>query len=163
MGKFVSILLLSLMSTSSFAGTTIFGMELGELSTDQLKKMFPATYIGVNRFTEGKMYSIPVKSVGVSGLKRLKTVFNKDRKLVGVLAVMSKSRFNQITQELNSQYKMVRQNIPYVGRRDVKFVDGPTEILLEAPSTSSEMSVNYILKKEVLFTSIEAMLLLKLS
>jgi hypothetical protein len=34
---------------------------------------------------------------------------------------------------------------------------------LEAPSTSSEMSVNYILKKEVLFTSIEAMLLLKLS
>jgi hypothetical protein len=76
---------------------------------------------------------------------------------------MPKSRFNQITQELNSQYKMVRQNIPYVGRRDVKFVDGPTEILLEAPSTSSEMSVNYILKKEVLFTSIEAMLLLKLS
>lgn len=138
------VLLLSLFSTAAFADPTIFSMELGVTTEDQLKSMYKVEHIGTNKYSDGNMYSIPTGEVSFDGLKELTVIFDTDGVLVAVLAKLPKSKFSYLNSILSEKYKRVSQNIPFVGNKSASYRDGSTEISLDAPHLSFDMSMNYL-------------------
>ena len=57
---------------------------------------------------------------------------------------MPKSKFNDIFNSLSSKYKLINKKIPFVGDKEAKFIDGNTEITLNAPHMSFNMDLYYI-------------------
>lgn len=71
-------------------------------------------------------------------------IFDTTGLLIAVITTLPKSKFDYLNQTLGGKYKRVSQNIPFVGNKSVTYRDGGTEITLEAPHMSFEMSMNYI-------------------
>jgi hypothetical protein len=83
-------------------------------------------------------------------LQSCRLIFDKDGKLMAVLMTFSKSgsgqhipEFNYYYKLLREKYKLVGSRIPFVGDTWAKFVDGNTEIILEAPHLSFTMTLLY--------------------
>lgn len=138
------LLALALQCSSVLADPTIFGMELGKLTETELKTKFNGVHTGVNKFSNGNMYSVPVSNIKFDGLKEVTTIFSDDGKLVAVLTTFPKSKFDYLNNALSSKYTLVSQNIPFVGNKEAKYRDGATEITLDAPHMSFDMTMNYI-------------------
>ncbi|TKD46455.1 hypothetical protein [Azotobacter chroococcum] len=135
---------LSLLSSVAFADPTIFGMELGVTTEQQLKSAYNVNHIGTNKYSNGNMYSVPVSAINFDGLQEVTTVFDTEGKLLAVLTTLPKSKFDYLHKTLGGKYKLVNQNIPFVGNKSAKYRDGTTEITLDAPHLSFQMSMNYI-------------------
>ncbi|WP_201746220.1 hypothetical protein [Veronia nyctiphanis] len=135
---------LMLLSSSVFAIPTIFEMELGKMTEKELKSIYNVKHAGTNKYNNGNMYSIPVSSFNVEGLKEVTTVFNTDGKLVAVLSTLPQSKFDELNKSLSESYKLFIEKIPFMGNKKVVYRDGEREISLEAPFMSFEMSMNYI-------------------
>lgn len=138
------VLGVSLFSSLAFADPTIFNMELGKTTETQLKSIYNVQYTGANKYSNGNMYSVPTSAINFDGLKEVTTIFDTNGVLVAVLTTLPKSKFDYLNQTLGGKYKRVSQNIPFVGDKSAKYRDGGTEITLEAPHMSFEMSMNYI-------------------
>ncbi|OOE49069.1 hypothetical protein BZG12_16260 [Salinivibrio kushneri] len=119
-------------------------MELGAMKEKDLKAKYNVTHTGTNKYSSGNMYSIPVSSIDFQGLKEVTTIFSSDGKLVGVLTTLPKNKFDYLNKALSGKYKLVNQKIPFVGNKAATYRDGATEITLEAPHMSFDMSMNYI-------------------
>lgn len=137
-------LALALLSSSAFADPTIFGMALGEMTEKDLKATYKVKHTGKNKYSNGNMYSVPVSNINFEGLKKVTTIFSTDGKLVAVLTTLPKSKFNYLNEALGGKYKLVNQKIPFVGNKKSIYRDGDTEVTLEAPHMSFNMSMNYI-------------------
>jgi hypothetical protein len=135
---------LSLLSSVAFADPVVFGMELGKTSEQQLKAAYNVNHTGTNKYSNGNMYSVPVSAINFDGLQEVTTIFDTDGKLIAVLTTLPKSKFDYLNKTLGGKYKLVNQNIPFVGNKSATYRDGATEITLEAPHMSFEMSMNYI-------------------
>lgn len=137
-------LALSLLSSTAFADPTIFGMELGEMTETDLKAKYNVSHTGTNKYSDGNMYSVPTSSINFDGLKEVTAIFDTNSKLVAVLTTVPKHKFDTLNQALGGKYKRVSQNIPFVGNKSAKYRDGTTDIILEAPHLSFEMTMHYI-------------------
>lgn len=137
-------LAIALLSSSAFADPTIFGMELGAMTEKDLKAKYNVSHTGTNKYSSGNMYSIPVSSIDFQGLKEVTTIFSSDGKLVAVLTTLPKNKFDYLNQALSGKYKLVNQKVPFVGNKAATYRDGATEITLEAPHMSFDISMNYI-------------------
>lgn len=137
-------LALTLMSSMAIADPVVFGMELGKTTEDQLRAMYKATPTGTNKYSNGNMYSIPVSAISFEGLQEVTTIFGTDGKLLAVLTTLPKEKFEYLNNALSGKYKLEKQNIPFVGDKSASYRDGTTQITLEAPHMSFEMSMNYI-------------------
>lgn len=131
-------------SSVAFADPTIFNMELGKTTENQLKSMYNVQHAGTNKYSKGNMYSVPTSVINFDGLQEVSTIFDKKGVLVAVLTTLPKSKFDYLNQTLGGKYKRVSQNIPFVGNKSATYRDGGTEITLEAPHMSFEMTMNYI-------------------
>lgn len=134
----------SMWSSILFADPVIFGMELGKTTESEIKSSYAASYQGMNKYSQGNMYSIPTSKIDFDGLQEVTTVFNQKGELIAVLTTLPKSKFDYIKNALDGKYKRVSQKIPFVGNKSVTYRDGSTEIELNAPHMSFEMSMNYI-------------------
>lgn len=137
-------LAISLFSSFAFADPTVFGMELGEMTENELKAKYNVSHTGTNKYSNGNMYSVPASSIDFQGLKEITAIFSTDEKLVAVLTTLPKNKFDYLNQALSGKYKLVSQQIPFVGNKSATYRDGSTEITLEAPHLSFDMSMNYI-------------------
>ncbi len=137
-------LAISLISASAFADPTIFFFFLGKMTENQLKAKYNISHTGTNKYSSGNMYSVPTSSIDFQGLKEVTTIFSTNGKLVAVLTTLPKSKFDYLNQVLSSKYKLLNQQIPFVGNKSATYRDGATEITLEAPHMSFDMSMNYI-------------------
>lgn len=137
-------LALAMLSSSIFADPAIFGMELGKMTEKDLKAMYNVNHTGINKYSNGNMYSVPVSSINFEGLKEVTTIFSTDGKLVAVLTSLPKSKFDYLNKTLGGKYKLVSQKIPFVGDKKASYRDGATEITLDAPHMGFVMSMNYI-------------------
>lgn len=135
---------LALFSTVLSANPTIFGMKLGETSEQSLKEKYNLSYTGVNKYTAGNMYTIPAGAINFEGLEEVTVIFGKDKKLMAVLTTLPKSKFDYLSTILSGKYTLVNQRIPFVGNKSATYREGSTEIKLEAPHMSFQMSMNYI-------------------
>ena len=138
------ILAIAIFSSSVFADPTIFGMELGKMTEKELKATYNVNFTGKNKYSNGNMYSVPVSSINFDGLKEVTTIFSKDGKLVAVLTSLPKNKFDYLNKVLAGKYKLVSQQIPFVGNKKATYRDGSTEISLSAPHMSFDMSMNYV-------------------
>ena len=138
------VLAISLFSSVAFADPTIFNMELGKTTESQLKSLYNIQHTGTNKYSNGNMYSVPTSAINFDGLQEVTTIFDTKGVLVAVLTTLPKSKFDYLNQMLGGKYKRVSQNIPFVGNKSATYRDGATEITLEAPHMSFEMSMNYI-------------------
>lgn len=139
------VLALAMLSSSVFADPTIFGMELGKMTEKDFKAMYKAKHTGKSKYSNGNMYSVPVSSINFEGLKKVTTIFSIEGRLVAVQASLPKSKFNYLNKILGGKYKLINQQIPFVGNKKATYRDGATEITLDAPHMGGGvMTMNYI-------------------
>lgn len=138
------ILAVSLFSSIAFADPIVFGLQIGKTTEAELKKLYKVSSTGTNKYNKGNMYSIPVSSINFEGLQEVTTIFDANGTLAAVLTTLPKGKFEYLNGVLKGKYKLVNQVIPFVGNKSAKYRDGSTEITLDAPHMSFEMSMNYI-------------------
>jgi hypothetical protein len=95
------------------------------------------------------VYDLEVSELSFDSMQSVRLVFGKNNKLQAVLCTLSKNRFNDLFSSLKQKYKLQYSNIPFVGNTFAKFVNGNTEITLNAPHMSFEMDLNYMDKNFV--------------
>ena len=137
-------LYLMILSYSAFADPTIFGMELGKTTEKDLKSIYNVSHTGINKYSNGNMYSVPVASIDFDGLKEVTTIFSMDGNLVAVVTKLQKGKFDYLHKLLGDKYKLVSQQIAFVGDKKATYRDGATEISLDEPHMSFDMSMSYI-------------------
>ncbi len=123
-----------------------FGLELGKATIKDVRAKYTAKNSGINKYSKGEMYELDVSQINFDGLQSATAIFSQDGKLVAVLTTLPNERFDYVLNGLASKYKLVSKQIPFVGDKSAKFVDGNTEISLTAPHMSFEMGMNYINK-----------------
>lgn len=134
----------TLSCSNVFADPMIFGMELGKTTESQLKTMYDAQRTGMNKYSNGSMYSVPTSSIDFDGLQEVTAIFDTKEVLVAVLTDFPKSKFDYLNSAIGSKYQQVSQNIPFVGNKSATYRDGETEIKLNAPHLSFTMTMNYL-------------------
>lgn len=138
------ILSLALFSSITLADPSVFGMELGKTTETQLKEKHKLNHTGTNKYTDGNMYSVPISGIDFSGLKKVTTIFNKNGKLVAVLTTLPKSKYDYLKKTLDGKYKLTNEKKAFVGDKSSTYRNGSTEVTLEAPHMSFNMTMNYI-------------------
>ena len=137
---------LALFSVVVLADPKPFGLELGKASIKDLEAKFAVSYSGVNRYSDGKMFDIEVTDLPISGISKATAIFDDKGRLAGMLLTTSNRKFDSFYSSMRSKYRTVSKVIPFVGNKSVKFVEGGSFVMLEAPHMSFSMQVNYLTK-----------------
>lgn len=140
MKKIVIAALLS-MPMVAIADPSPFGLEIGKATIKDAKAKYSAQKTGINKYSGGEMYDL--SGIDFDGLQKATVIFSTDGKLLAVLTTLPKSKFDSLLSGLSSKYQLVSKNIPFVGNKSAKLVDGNTEITLDAPHMSFQMEMNY--------------------
>jgi len=144
--KPIPVLALLLLPSIALADPAPFGLEIGKTTIQDVKAKYKAQNTGINKFSHGEMYDLDVSTVGFDGLKKATVIFSQQGKLLAVLTSFPNSKFDSLLDGLSGKYKLISKQIPFVGNRSAKFIDGNTEITLIAPHMSFDMEMNYINK-----------------
>lgn len=121
-----------------------FGLEIGKVTIKDVKEKYGVQRTGINKYSGGEMYDL--SGVEFDGLKEVTVIFGKDGRLLAVLTTFSKRKFDSLLNGLSKKYQLVSRQVPFVGDKSAKLIDGDTEITLIAPHLSFEMKMNYINK-----------------
>lgn len=121
-----------------------FGLEIGKATIKEVTSKYHAQKAGINKYSGGEMYDL--SGINFDGLQHVTAIFSKDGKLLALLSTLPKSKFDHLLNTLGDKYQLVSKNIPFVGDKTAKLVDGNTEIILDAPHMSFKMEMNYITK-----------------
>lgn len=140
---------LILFSVAAFANPSPFGLQIGKATVSEVKAKYSTQHKGVNKYSNGDMYDLDVSELSFDGLDSAMVVFDSNGKLQAVLCSLSKDKFQYLFGSLKKKYKLVHSNIPFVGDTSAKFMDGNTEITLNAPHMSFQMDMNYVDKNLV--------------
>ncbi|MDY3124034.1 MAG: hypothetical protein SOW21_06605 [[Actinobacillus] rossii] len=152
MKKTLLALMLSL-SSLAFADPVVFNMELGKTTEQEVKDMYETTEDGVNRYSKGNQYFISPQAIDIEDLNSLLVIFDEKGILTAVISKfqetdnMNHKKFEHFFGILQSKYKLVKKQKPFVGDRYGKFRNGDTEILLEAPHMGG-FQVNLIYERK---------------
>lgn len=144
MEKIIIALFTLLISNVALADPTVFGLTISKTKVEDLKNKYSVTYTGQNKFSNGDMYDIATGQIGFDGLNSCTVIFSKEGVLIAVLTGFPKSKFDYLKSSLSNKYQLVSQKIPFVGDKSAKYRDGNTEIDLNAPHMSFELTMNYI-------------------
>lgn len=123
-----------------------FGLEIGKATVKDVKSKYGAKHSGTNKYTKGEMYDLDVSRISLEGLQSAEVIFSVEEKLLAVICTLPKSKFNSLFDSLKGKYKLVSSSIPFVGDASAKFVDGNTDITLEAPHLGFDMQMSYVHK-----------------
>ena len=129
-----------------FAEPAPFGLEIGKSTIKDVKAKYGVQKTGINRYSNGEMYDLDVSDINFDGLQKVTVIFSTEGKLLAVLTTLPKNKFDYILSGLSNKYQLVSKNIPFVGNKSAKLIDGNTEITLDAPHLSFQMNMNYINK-----------------
>lgn len=146
MRNLLALLAILLFSHSVLANPTVFGMTIHSTTVDELKKLYRVEHSGMNKYSNGDMYTIAPTQIDFDGLQEVTTIFSKSGVLLAVLTNFPKDKFDYLNASIADRYKRIAQNIPFVGNKTATYINGETEIELNAPHLSFTMSLNYIHK-----------------
>jgi hypothetical protein len=121
-----------------------FGLALGQATTAEIQQRYALTPEGINRYSGGEMFSLDPRALDFDGLESATLVMSEDGVLLALLTRLPKHRFSQLFDMLADKYQLVGSERPFVGNQYAKFIDGDTEIILDAPHLSFSMEMNYI-------------------
>lgn len=128
------------------ANPSPFGLQIEQVTISDVKSKYKTRDAGINKYSQGKMLYLNPKELNFEGLKEALAIFSKEDKLLAVLLKMPKKKFNNIFSSLNSKYKLENKKIPFVGNKSAKFIDGNTEVMLNAPHMGFTMDLHYVSK-----------------
>lgn len=137
-------LLLTVFSHTALADPTAFGLTLGASSEAEMNAQYQVEHLGVNRYSDGNSYRIPAHQVAFDGLKELTAIFDEQGTLTALLATFHKNRFDYLNQVIGEKYHRVSQQIPFVGNKKATFRDGGSDIIIDAPHMSFELTLSYL-------------------
>lgn len=120
-----------------------FGLELGKATVAQAKAKYRLKSDGTNKYSQGPMFKVEPSSVQLDGLQQMTLIFNKQQVLVGVMTTLPKAQFKPFHEMLSKKYRVTSEEVPFVGDASVKYKSGGTQIELDAPHLSFQMSMNY--------------------
>lgn len=129
---------------SAFANPTVFGLTISETTVEQLKSKYTVSHQGINKYSQGDMFQIPQNQIQFEGISDVTAIFSRSGKLVAVLTDLPKNKFDYLNGTLAKKYQLVNQKIPFVGNKSATYKSGETEITLNAPHMSFQLSMNYI-------------------
>lgn len=138
-------LVLSLIAISplSFASPVPFGLELGKNTISQAKNKYHLIDAGVNKYSGGDMYQLDVNELNVDGIESALLIYDKRQILTAVVTSFPKEKLNVLLPTLKKKYKLIKENIPFVGDASAKFKDDDCTILVDAPHLSFSMKLIY--------------------
>ena len=128
----------------AFADPAPFGLEIGNTTIEDVKQKYNTKRTGINKYSHGEMHALDVSKIEFDGLQSAELIFSQDGKLLAVLTKLTKKKFDYLFDGLSRRYKLISKKIPFVGSKSAKFLDGNTEITLDAPHLSFQMKMNYI-------------------
>lgn len=141
-------LVLAMLPPLAHADTSAFGMTLGKTTLDEFTKEYPsAVKEGVSEWTNGAIYSIPANDLNFDGVKGDYVIFTQDAKLTAITINIDKERFNKVHGMLSKKYKVSKKEIPFVGNKFVRYINGKDVIEINAPHLSFEMNLLYAEKE----------------
>lgn len=154
MNRLIALLLL-LMTQHALAASNAapLGMEIGVATLEQVRKEIGSstrlTEDGINAYSEGPMLKGNGEGLEIDGLSKIIFIFDKDRKLAGVLMTLPKGgigseNVHKVIGMLGEKYKTVKKNIPHVGNAYARFKQGTSTIEVDAPHMSFTMELRYL-------------------
>lgn len=143
--KLKSILAALLLTTTlTYADPSPFGLEIGKSTVSTMKDKYSSKLLGISKLSLGDVYDLDPSELGIDGMQSARVVYDKNGKLSAVFTTFAKEKFQYLFGQMNNKYKVVSSNIPFVGDMSAKFINGNTEIQLNAPHMSFDMELNYI-------------------
>ena len=140
LGMFVLMAVFS----SARADTTAMGLTLGKTTLQQFTKAYPsAQHEGRSKWSDGDIFSIPNRELGLEGVKNNAVIFNKGGKITAIMLELDKSRFDEIESMLAHKYVVVKKQISFAGDKYAKYQNDEDLIELDAPYLSSVMKLTY--------------------
>ena len=92
------------------------------------------------------MYELDPNQLDFQDLEKCTVILDKNGRVVALMLEFPDERFDELFSQLKSKYKLVQSRIPFVGDKFAKFVDGDTEIHLDAPHLSFTLYLIYMHK-----------------
>lgn len=135
-----------LLSSFVYAEPSPFGITIKTTTAEELKEKYSVKEMGVNTYSNGKVYDISPEQVEFEGLESLRVIFSEDNKALGIFSVINKDKYNQLFNMLSLKYKLVSKKDAFVGDQSAVFIDGKTKITLVSPHLSFTLNVNYVHK-----------------
>lgn len=118
-----------------------FGLEMGKATMSDLEEKFPIANSYDNEY--GKVAKVDSKNIEMTQLSDAMFVFSDEKMVLVALTFSGKNKFDELHSSLKDKYKVKRSKIPFVGDKEVVFVDGNTEIYLLAPHLSFDTTLEY--------------------
>lgn len=128
----------TIFSSYALANPKIFNMEIGKTTEQEVKEMYGTKSDGKNMYSDGNQYYIDPRDIEMDDLVSSLVIFDDKGVLVGVISTFSETdpmkhqKFEYLYSILESKYKLVKKQKPFVGDRYAKFKDGNVEILLDS-------------------------------
>lgn len=152
---FMFLLLAVLVQAKAFAGNNPapFGQELGAATYAQVKSSLGAqsslTDAGINAYSGGKMLKGNGEGLGFEGLSAITLIFDKSDHLAAVLMTLPKGEmgngnFKKVLAMLKGKYKVVTEQVPFVGNCYARLKQGNSIVELDAPHMSFTMELRYL-------------------
>lgn len=134
--------------SSSYAGTSALGFELGVSNVDQviaeLAKLSKIEESATSGITGGAYIRTGSTGYDIDGLNGVAYIFDKKNVLGAIIITMNKNRFESIYDAVSRKYRLESEQRPYVGNQFARFKSGSDFIELDAPHLSFEMDVTYM-------------------
>jgi len=126
------------------------GLELGVVNYSQVERELGSqsalTQTGINKFSNGRMFSAEAESLGIDGLNQVGLIFDQSDILVGVILTMRKDP-RGVYKTLSGKYKTVTNRIDnFMNNGYAKLAKGDSIIEVDAPHMSFVMEVRYLTK-----------------
>lgn len=110
----------------------------------ELSKKTAVHNAGINFYTKGPMLEVDGGNLGIKRLKRVRFIFDTDKRLVVVLMTFHQGGFDATYSHLASKHTLVSKKIPFVGDKEAKFKNGNVSIVLESPHLGFETNLVYM-------------------
>lgn len=142
--KLILIVACFLVAVSAYAEPAPFGIKIKETSVNDVKSKYKFKDVGINKYSNGKMFDLEPAQFNFEGLKNVRVIFGEDDKVLAVLTSVQKSRYSDLLNMLSNKYELISKTDAFVGDRDAEFKDSNTKITLYAPHLSFDLELNYI-------------------
>lgn len=125
------------------AAPSPFGITINESTLSDIKQKYSVKYIGINKYSGGEMYELDPKQIDFDGVQSASIIMSKDDKVLGLLTVMDKNSYDKLFAMLSKKYKLVSNRDPFVGDKEAQFIDGDTNITINARHMGFQLYLRY--------------------
>jgi hypothetical protein len=141
---FTWVFLIFFFNASTLAEPEPLGIKIKETDINYIKSKYTFTNKGINAYSKGQMLDLEPGQFQLQGLKDVRLIFGEDNKVLAVLTVIKKDRFDDLLNMLSSKYYLISKEVPFVGNKNASFKDDNTKITLSAPHLSFDLNLDYI-------------------